>query len=631
MCGLVAIIDRQGQAVSADLLRRMADRIAHRGPDDEGVYTAAGVGLFHKRLSIIDLSSGHQPMTVEDVTVVFNGEIYNYVELREELKRLGHSFRTTSDTEVLLRCYLQYGDRFVERLNGMFAFVLHDAPRRRVFAARDHFGVKPLYYYVSDRSIVYGSEIKALLAHPEVRASVDPVAMQDYVALQFVLGERTLFKDVRKLPPAWLQTVDLRSNTIHSERYWKPAFPEKRLQDEEECVEQLRTLLKQSVREQLRSDVPVGAYLSGGLDSSTVAVLATGEIEQKPLQTFTGAFREGMEYDETRYSTQVARACGAVERVIFPTAEDFIELLPKLVYQMDEPAAGPGLFPQYMVSRLAQRCVKVCLGGQGGDEIFGGYSRYLVGYLEQALKASVTGVSDEQGLGVELQSMSESLSGLKQYVPMLSRLLKEDLFGPMERRYFRLIDRSEGQLDLYGKDFRAGYDAQGVYGRYARVFNEAGTPSHWEQMTYFDMVTSLPALLQVEDRVSMAVSLESRVPLLDPRIVDFVCQVSPRVKYQGGELKRLFKRAIRPWLPGAVWDRVDKMGFPVPLQQWARGKVGEFLRDILQSRACRERGLFDPAAVARLIETEGVYGRALWGVVQLELWHRQFIDQPAAA
>jgi asparagine synthase (glutamine-hydrolysing) len=615
--------------VQPELLRRMAHRIAHRGPDDEGVYTSAGVGLFHKRLSIIDLTSGHQPMTFGDVTVVFNGEIYNYIELREELQRLGHSFQTTSDTEVLLRCYLHYGDRCVERLNGMFAFVLHDARRKRVLTARDHFGIKPLYYHVSERAIVYASEVKALLVHPEVRASVDPVAMQDYVALQFVLGERTLFKGICKLPPASFQVVNLEANTIRVERYWKPEFPEQRLTDENACVEELRSLLESSVRWQLRSDVPVGAYLSGGLDSSTVASLAAHEV-RRPLETFTGAFREGADFDETRHAHQVAQACGAVEHVIYPTDDDFIELLPKLAYQMDEPAAGPGLFPQYMVSRLAQTRVKVCLGGQGGDEIFGGYSRYLVGYLEQALKASVTGMSDEAGLGIDLQSMTRNLAGLKQYVPMLSRLLREDLFGPMSRRYFRLIDRSEGQLHLFGEEFRSQYDAEGVFGRYVQVFDEAGTPSHWEQMTYFDMVTSLPALLQVEDRVSMAVSLESRVPLLDPRIVEFVCRVHPAVKYRSGELKGLFKRAIRPWLPAPVWDRVDKMGFPVPLQQWARGKVGEFLRDILQSRACRERGLFDTRAVGHLIETEGVYGRALWGLIQLELWHREFIDQPVA-
>ena len=630
MCGLVAIVNRSGEGVPAELLRRMANVIAHRGPDDEGAYAAAGVGLYHKRLSIIDLTSGHQPMTADGVTVVFNGEIYNYIELRDELKRLGHAFHTTSDTEVLIRCYLQHGERFVGRLNGMFAFVLHDVRRRRVLAARDHFGIKPLYYHVSERSIVYASEIKALLRHPEVHAAVDPVALQDYVALQFVLGERTLFDKVRKLPAASLQVVDLDSNTLRVERYWKPEFPDQRLDNEAECVEELRSLLKASVRWQLRSDVPVGAYLSGGLDSSTVAVLAAREID-RPLETFTGAFREGAEFDESRHSHQVAEACGAVEHLIYPTADDFVELLPRLVYQMDEPAAGPGLFPQYMVSRLAQQRVKVCLGGQGGDEIFGGYSRYLVGYLEQALKTSITGESDEAGLGIELGDMSACLSGLRQYVPMIGRLLKEDLFGPMSRRYFRLIDRSEGQLDLFGEEFRRQYDGQAVFQRYAAVFDEAGTPSHWEQMTYFDMVTSLPALLQVEDRVSMAVSLESRVPLLDPRIVEFVCRVSPAVKYGGGELKGLFKRAIRPWLPSSVWDRVDKMGFPVPLQQWAQGKVGGFLRDILQSQACRERGLFDTRAVGRLIESEAVYGRALWGLVQLELWHRQFIDQPATS
>lgn len=625
MCGIAGIIRFDGGTARRDVLERMAATIRHRGPDDSGIFVSGPVGLAHQRLAIIDLTGGQQPMTVDGVTVVFNGEIYNYIELRQELRRAGHEFRTTSDTEVLLRAYLHHGPEFVARLNGMFAFVLHDERRRRVLVARDHFGVKPLYLHRTERALLFASEIKALLVHPDVRAEVDAQGLNDYLTLQYTLRDVTLFRGIRKLPPAHYELIDLDSGDTSRRRYWRPVFENDASTTEDGYVEELRSLLESSVHWQMRSDVPVGAYLSGGLDSSTVTTLAARET-QTPLKTFTGAFREGQEYDESEYARAVAETAGAEMFFVYPTEQEFIELLPKLVYHMDEPAGGPGLFPQFIVSRLAAQHVKVCLGGQGGDEIFGGYARYVVAYVEQALKAAIYESDEEQGNGVSLAELSHNLPYIRQYVPMLARLLQRGLFEPTERRYFSLMDRSENVLEAYSGDFRAQYDREAVFERFAGVFREADTPSYYNRMLYYDLMTGLPSLLQVEDRVSMAVSLESRVPLLDPRIVDLIARVPPTIKFRGGEMKYLFKRAIRGLLPASVLDRRDKMGFPVPLQQWARGRAREFFHDVLLSQRARERGLFDPAAVERIIEQESTFSRVLWGLLQIELWHREFID-----
>jgi asparagine synthase (glutamine-hydrolysing) len=625
MCGIAGIVHFDGREPRRELLERMASTIRHRGPDDAGVFTEGGVGLAHRRLSIIDLTSGHQPMSADGVTIVFNGEIYNYIELRAELVRRGHQFRTTSDTEVLLHMYLEHGPDCVARLNGMFAFVLYDPNQRRLLAARDHFGIKPLYFYRTPQLFLFASEIKALLAHDEVKATVDPQGLDDYLTLQYTLGDVTLFRGIRKLPPAHYEITNLDSGDTVRRRYWKPVFEIDASKSEQQYVDELRGLLESSVRWQMRSDVPVGAYLSGGLDSSSVTALAARETET-PLTTFTGAFHEGPEYDESDHARAVAEAAGAQMQFVYPTEHDFIALLPKLVYHMDEPAAGPGLFPQFIVSRLAAQHVKVCLGGQGGDEIFGGYARYVVAYVEQALKSAIYESDEEHGHGVSLSELAPNLPYIRQYVPMLTRLLQRGLFEPAEARYFSLMDRSEGTLQAYSADFRAQYDRGAVFGRFAEVFQDAATPSYYNRMLYYDLMTGLPSLLQVEDRVSMAVSLESRVPLLDPRIVDLVARVPPAIKFRGGEMKYLFKRAVRSLLPSRVLDRRDKMGFPVPLQLWARGAARDFFHDVLLSRRARERGLFDVAAVARLIEQESAFSRVLWGLLQIELWHREFID-----
>ncbi|MDQ2929929.1 MAG: asparagine synthase (glutamine-hydrolyzing), partial [Gemmatimonadota bacterium] len=448
MCGIVGVVHFDGTAVELPVLARMAHAIAHRGPDGEGVYICGQVGFYHKRLSIIDLVSGDQPMTAEDLTIVFNGEIYNYVELREQLIKLGHTFRTTSDTEVILRMYHQYGEACVAQLNGMFAFLLHDRSKGIVLAARDHFGIKPLYFYTDERKMLFGSEIKAILAHGGVNAAVNRTSLNDYLTFQFVIGEDTLFANIGKVLPGYYHVIDLQSRDVRRVRYWEPKFHIDPYHTEEYFLVEARRLIEDSIRIQMRSDVPVGAYLSGGLDSSIVTGFAARAYEGGRFKTFTGAFDEGPQFDERPYARAVAESVNAEMFEIIPSANDFADVLQKLVYHMDEPVAGPGLFPQYMVSRCASQHVKVVLGGQGGDEIFGGYTRYLVAYLEQALKGAIFETTEEQEHIVSLKSIIPNLAVLRQYEPMLTQFWRSGLFEPMDRRYFKLVDRSAGALSL---------------------------------------------------------------------------------------------------------------------------------------------------------------------------------------
>jgi asparagine synthase (glutamine-hydrolysing) len=625
MCGIVGILNRDRRPVDPHVLGDMAATIAHRGPDDEGHLVEGTVGLYHKRLSIIDLATGHQPMSSDGLTIVFNGEIYNYVELRDELKRRGHVFKTTSDTEVILRLYAEHGQDAIPMLNGLFAFLLYDRPQGIVIAARDHFGIKPLYVRASDEHVLFASEIKAILRHPDVRAAVDYEGLNDYLTLQYILGDGTLFQGIRKVMPGHFMVVDVLTGKTRTVRYWEPNFQVDVYHTEEYFVDELRRLLEDAVRLQMRSDVPVGAYLSGGMDSSIVARLAS-RLSPGKLKTFTGAFDEGPQFDETRYAKDVAEACGAEAHTVYPTEDQFIDLMPRLVYHMDEPAAGPGLFPQYIVSRLASNNVKVCLGGQGGDEIFGGYARYVIAYLEQAVKGAIFETNEEGEHIVSLSSILPNLPYLRAYIPMLIRFQESGAYEAMDRRYFRLLDRSEGSAETFTGDFRACYRPEAVFRRFQGVFNHTDTKSYYNRMTRYDMVTGLPALLHVEDRVSMAVSLESRVPLLDHRIADLVGSMPPALKFKGAEMKYIFKKVAGDLLPPSVASRRDKMGFPVPLHIWARNHAKDFFADVLLSSSCRDRGLFDTDAVEKMLDQEAAFSRRLWGLLNVELWFRTFID-----
>lgn len=625
MCGLAAIVNFDTAPVDVAALQAMSAAIQHRGPDGDGLVIEGTVGMAHRRLAIIDLETGQQPMASQQALIVFNGEIYNYIELRDELIARGRCFRTASDTEVILQLYEEYGEDCVRRLNGMFAFVLYDKARRRVLAARDHFGIKPLYLVEKPTGLLFASEIKALLANPTVDAVPNPAGIRDYFTFQYVQGEQTMFAGIKTLMPGEYLVADLERGSMRRHRYWEPTFRVDTEHSESYFLDKVSWLLQDAVRLQLRSDVPLGAYLSGGLDSSLVTAMASRQ-RQEPLITFTGRFDEGRQFDESDYARMVAEQYGADMHVITPTEADFVELMPKLAYHMDEPVAGPGLFPQYMVSRHAAKHVKVVLGGQGGDEIFGGYARYLVAYLEQALKGAIQETAEEGEHIVSLKSILRNLPALQQYQPMLQEFWRDGLFEDMDRRYFRLIDRSGGAMSLLSEELSASWKNDDCFERFRSVFNHPDTQSYYNKMTHYDMVTNLPALLQVEDRVTMASSLESRVPLLDYRVADLVASMPPRMKFRGGELKYLLKRAVGGLLPRPVLERKDKMGFPVPMHLWARGASREFFGDVLLSRRATERGLFNRREVERLMNGENAFGRRLWGLLNLELWYRTFID-----
>lgn len=625
MCGFVAFLDRTGRPVSAPLLERMATTIDHRGPDGAGAWFEGGLGLAHRRLSIIDLATGHQPMA--DVSgervIVFNGEIYNYVELRRELENEGARFATQSDTEVILELYRLWGEDGLSELNGMFAFALVDRPARRMLVARDPFGVKPLYWTQQPGFLAWASEIKALLAHPEMAARADATGLRDYANLQLVVDDGTLFEGVRKVLPGHFQRVDLRTGEVVDRTYWEPSWHVDPGLTEDAAVEQTRALLEDAVRLQVRSDVPLGAHLSGGTDSSIVCTLAAKHCAP-PLHAFHGRFAEGKAFDESEYARSVSQRIGASLHEVVPTEREFVELMPRLMWHMDEPLAGPGLFPQYIVSREARRHVKVALGGQGGDELFAGYTRYLVAYLEQALKGAIHETNDEGEHILGLTSMVSSLPELRGYGPLLQRFWRDGLFGPMDRRYFRLIDRLEDSADLFTPEFRATLAPEAVFERFSERFNRPDTQSYLNKMLSFDLTVVLPALLHVEDRVSMAVSLESRVPMLDPRLAELTGRIPPRVKLRNGRLKHLLRQSFRDDLPAEVYHRKNKMGFPVPLHLWARGEAGDFFKDILLSERCRSRGLFDTVAIERALAGSEPFSRRLWGVLCLELWFETF-------
>jgi asparagine synthase (glutamine-hydrolysing) len=634
MCGICGIyhFDRARPAGERDV-RAMANSLRHRGPDGEGFHFDGNLALGHRRLSIIDLSeSGAQPMTEEAgrYWITFNGEIYNYLELRQLLTGRGHVFRSHTDTEVILHLFEDEGPECVHRLNGMFAFAIWDSQARTLFAARDRFGVKPFYYAVEGGAFVFASEIKALFASGLVKPALDRNGLADYLTFQFCLGEKTLFRGVQKLLPGHSMTVSA-GGGVRVSKYWDLDYTIDTEATEESVQHQLLRLLEDAVRIQLRADVPVGAHLSGGLDSSTVSSVAASLLPG-PLHTFTGGFRDGPQFDETRYARIVAERAGAVYHEVFPGANDFVDAMPRLMHFMDEPVAGPGLFPQYFVSKLAKEHVKVVLGGQGGDEVFGGYTRYLIAYLEECIKGGIEGTQEADEYVVTFESILPNLTELQGYQPLLKHLWQDGLFGPADMRYYRLIDRSAGLRGLVSPDAFEGSGGYRPVDAYREVFAEGQCRSLINRMSRFDLKTLLPALLQVEDRTSMAVSLESRVPLLDHRIAELVASVPPRVKYSGGRSKHLFRQVVRHVVPPEVFARRDKMGFPVPLTEWyAEGPVREFVRDTLLGGHASQRGLLDGKGVEALLGGERSYGRAMWGLLSLELWMRAFFDGDAAA
>jgi asparagine synthase (glutamine-hydrolysing) len=629
MCGIAGATSISGRPVArlGQTLAAMSHLITHRGPDGHGFWRAPdeACGLAHRRLSIIDLSEGAaQPMRGPDGTVIaYNGEIYNYLELQKKLAG-GWSFRTSSDTETILAAYAKWGVDCLTHLRGMFAFALRDRDGR-FLAARDRFGIKPFYYAVVGEVLYFASEIKALLPLlPEVATDAD--ALAEYLTFQYTIGEQTLFKGVRTLLPGHALTID--NGTLRVFRYWDVHYEIDWGHTPRWFGEELRGRLEDSVRVHLRSDVPVGAYVSGGVDSSLIAILA-GREPSAARVGFHGKFTEFPGYDESGYAQTACKSADTQLHVTDITAGDFRDEIAKVIYHLDTPVAGPGSFPQYMVSRLASQHVKVVLGGQGGDEIFGGYARYLIAYLEQSLKASIDGTQRNGNFVVTPESIIPHLTVLQEYKPLIRQLFSKGLFGPLDERYFRLIERS---ADMQNEvDWRA-LDREGVFSRFQAIFNSERNvhkEAYFDSMTHFDFKCLLPALLQVEDRMSMAHGLESRVPLLDHSVVEFAATIPADVKFKGGQMKHFLKTTFAADLPGAIVNRRDKMGFPVPLKEWFGGELRDFVADIFMTQKNRAREFFDTNAILADFDKGERFSRKTWGLLSLELWHQLFHDRAA--
>ncbi|MBL64057.1 MAG: asparagine synthase (glutamine-hydrolyzing) [Opitutae bacterium] len=630
MCGIAGFVHlREGAFESAEpSLAAMGRLLAHRGPDDSGQWVAPGAsaGLAHRRLSIIDLSpSGAQPMRApNDTVVVLNGEIYNYLELRDLLGSQW-SFRSQSDTETVLAAYDRFGDDCFSHLRGMFAFALWDQKKRRLVCARDRFGIKPFYYAQVGDLFFFASEPKALLPFmPAIET--DPDAMAEYLTFNYVIGEATMFKGIRQLLPGHALVVE--DGEVRTRRYWDVNYEVDWDSPPEHFQERLVELVDDSIQVHLRSDVPVGSYVSGGIDSSLMAILASRHDDSN-REAFHGRFLEYPGYDESRFAEMAVESSGGSLNVLDLTHEDFAKHLRDVIYHLDYPVAGPGSFPQFMVSKMAAEKVKVVLGGQGGDEIFGGYARYLLAYFEQCIRAAIDGTYKNGNFVVTLESIVPNLGILREYKPMMREFWRDGLFSPLEERYFRLVDRS---TDMESEIDWSELDKGRVYDSFREIFlNRANVRkgAYFDHMTHFDFKTLLPALLHVEDRMSMAHGLESRVPLLDHPIVEFLATAPADVKFAGGNMKHLLKNAYRDVLPEGIVNRRDKMGFPVPLKEWCGDELRDMILDVFQGMKQRNRPYIQPEAVLQNFESAGRFSRKVWGLLSLEIWHQTFHDKAA--
>ncbi len=631
MCGIAGIVaaDRL-HADDRDRLTRMRDVLAHRGPDDAGVFADDRALLGHRRLSIVDVAAGHQPLANEDETVwiVFNGEIYNHADVRIGLEAAGHRYRTRCDTETIVHAYEQWGDACVDHLRGMFAFAIWDAPRRRLLLARDRLGVKPLYWTIADGRLLFGSEIKAILGSGLVRAEANEAALPELLGTRYLSGPETLFRGIHRLQPGHTLVFD--GGTVAIRQYWDvpasgPSEALAQLSDRE-AVGRFRYLLEESVRIRLMADVPLGMFLSGGLDSSAIAALMAKMID-RPLQTFSVAFGQRA-FSELDYARQVATAIGADAHEIVIDDDDFFGALPRLIWHEDEPIAHPSSIPLYFVSALARQHVKVVLTGEGSDELLAGYAKYPKALVNWRAAAAYGAVP----------------APLRQWVAdtLVPRL--PGRFGRIARRSFLGMARTPEamffdnfasidlgrQAALLAPRLAAGATPAAAYGASRGFFDTpGGTSSTLDRLLYTDLKTYLVELLMKQDQMSMAASLESRVPFLDHRLVEFAAALPQRMKLRGMTTKWILREAVREILPASILTR-KKMGFPVPFAMWLRGRWGDVARDVLLDSRSRQRGIVEPAAVERLLAAHksgaADHWDAIWSLMNLELWYRTHID-----
>ncbi len=628
MCGIAGFVDlwdaRKGSGLEerAQVLESMCLAITHRGPDDQGKMVREGVALGMRRLSIIDLAGGHQPISGEDgsVTIVFNGEIYNYRDLQKDLESRGHQFKTHSDTEAIVHAFEEYGHSCVDHLRGMFAFAIWDQKARRLFIARDRTGKKPLFYTVTRHgTLVFGSELKTLLLHPDVEREINLTAIDAYFALGYVPDPLTIFNGVHKLPPGHHLTYA--DGEVVVQQYWDFVFERAASRREEDYLEELRGLLDESVRMRLIADVPLGAFLSGGIDSSIVVALMARHMGQ-PVKTFSIGFHEDS-YNELKYARLTAGKFGT-EHHEFIVTPDICGVVDELVWHLDEPFADQAAIPNYVVSKLAREYVKVVLSGDGGDELFAGYTRYVVerkrsGFarLPRTLREGVMRPLSQRlphGARGRNYLHNVSLDPLSRYLDSVS------IFGSLNRRL------------LYTSEFHA---KLGPGGYVAKLFSDLSTnvrtSEPLDQLLYIDSKTYLPGdILTKVDRMSMAVSLEARAPLLDHKLIDFVTRIPASLKLAGLETKHLLKQAVRDLIPPDILHR-PKQGFGVPIQEWINQQLRGRIRETLTESRTRQRGYADSQYIDVLLD-EHERGRrdhsmGLWALLMLELWHRQFVDQ----
>lgn len=627
MCGITGIFDIRGKReVSRDLLSRMNETQFHRGPDEGGMHIEPGLGLGHRRLSIIDLSSGQQPLFNEDRTVVvtYNGEIYNFPELTDELKRLGHLFRTHCDTEVIVHAWEEWGRSCVDRFRGMFAFALWDRNLETLFLARDRMGVKPLFYAkLDDGSFIFGSELKSLRVHPGLQREIEPSAIEDYFAFGYVPEPKTIYKKVYKLPPGYRMTIRRGEEQLIPEQYWDVSFATQTTIDEKQTQAELIERLEEAVRIRMIAEVPLGAFLSGGVDSSAV-VAAMSRISSDPVNTCSISFGDP-KFNESEYASMVARQYKTVHRIEQVDPDDF-DLIDHLADLYDEPYADSSALPTYRVCELAKKQVTVVLSGDGGDENLAGYRRYRWHTYEERMRSLLP-----FGVRRPLFGMLGAVYPKADWAPKVLRA--KSTFEAMAR------DTLEGYLhsvSILSNEMRSllftealkrdlgGYQAVEVFRRYAR---QAPTDHPLSLVQYLDMKTYLPGdILTKVDRASMAHALEVRVPILDHQFVDWISQLPPGLKLKGREGKYIFKKALEPYLPNEILYR-PKMGFSIPLASWFRGPLKQRVRDSILGDRMRDSGLFEQNYLETLINHHQSgrrdYSSSIWTLLMFESFLRK--------
>jgi asparagine synthase (glutamine-hydrolysing) len=633
MCGITGWANLEPRTPPTDgareLLHSMCERMVHRGPDSEGLMVSQGVALGMRRLAIIDLITGEQPAFNEDktVAVILNGEIYNYRELRKDLEKRGHSFRSMSDTEVVPHLYEEHGEQMVERLNGMFAFALWDSTRRKLFIARDRFGEKPLYWGVFDNTLLFASEPKVLLAHPAVKTSLNLQALRQYLSFDYVPAPLSIYEGIHKLPAA--HTLTLEDGKIETRPYWSLSYKTRNpAPSETEAAEQLRELLFDSVRMRLVSDVPLGVLLSGGVDSSAVAAMAV-RASSEAVKTFSISFAESS-FDESQYARAVAKFLGTDHHEERLSANLAANLVGDIGSWMDEPFSDPSFVPTYLLSRFTRKHVTVALGGDGGDELFAGYPMYR-GHRWAELYARVPNRLRTALIEPFVRLLPVKTKNLS-FDYKATRFVAGSKYDSVARHHvwFGSFAPDE-QEELLTPEVLRGSDSD-VYRDARLMWEQCDSTDAVERMQSVDTRLYLAEdILTKVDRASMAVSLEVRAPFLDPRVAEFAASLPSNYKLRGGTTKYILKRAIDELLPPFVTRR-SKKGFGVPVAEWLKEKLRPLARDLLSPERVRKAGVFNPDYVTRLQDEHerGVanHRKLLWTLLMFELWHESFIETP---